>query len=259
MRKGMLEEAEKHLNGRLKSVLILSVLMVSAGMFWTWNGWEEWENAGRIWTAENRTQVILSVWCLLLGIWGIFFSRRRHRPVPDCQVILWHSLDVLGAGWFVEAIAMGYGASAFLFYTGWEEDRVFFVIFALLFSFAAFFMFYSYRKCYILLCNDRIECAGFLGEKIFLLSDVKKIQIIEKRNRYGVMVKVGYRFLSADGKRLFTAGVNMVHVQEFMNCFSDLYQLAALEYVSGKQQEEQEQNLCTGQSFGIKQEHGRRR
>ena len=69
---------------------------------------------------------------------------------------------------------------------------------------------------------------------------------------------MGYRFLSADGKRLFNAGVNMVHVQEFLNCFSDLYQLAALEYVSGKQQEEQEQNLCMGQSFGIKQEHGRR-
>ena len=242
MRKRMMEEAEKHLNGSMKSVLILSVVTMCTGMLWTWNGLEAWKAAGWIWTAENSTRFILGVWCLLPGVWGVHFSRKRHRHIPDCEVILWHSLDVLGAGWFLEAVAMGYTAAAFLFHTGWEEDRVLFVMFAILFSCAAFFLFYGYRKCYILLCDSRIEYRGFFRKKTVPVSDIKKILVIEKRNRNGLMVKVGYRFLGAGEKELFTAGIDMVHVQEFMNHFSDLYQQAATEYVAGKQQEEREQN-----------------
>lgn len=167
MRKRMMEEAEKHLNGSMKSVLILSVVTMCTGLLWTWNGLEAWKAAGWIWTAENSTRFILGVWCLLPGVWGVHFSRKRHRHIPDCEVILWHSLDVLGAGWFLEAVAMGYTAAAFLFHTGWEEDRVLFVMFAILFSCAAFFCFMAIENVIFCCVTVGLNTEAFLGKKQF--------------------------------------------------------------------------------------------
>ena len=242
MRKRMMEEAEKHLNGSMKSVLILSVVTVCTGLLL------DVERVGGVESCrmdlDCRKQYPVHFRRLVSSAWrlGRSFFQKTASSYSGLRGDPVAFIRCTGGGMVSGSGCDGLYGCRLPFHTGWEEDRVLFVMFAILFSCAAFFLFYGYRKCYILLCDSRIEYRGFFRKKTVPVSDIKKILVIEKRNRNGLMVKVGYRFLGADEKELFTAGIDMVHVQEFMNHFSDLYQQAATEYVAGKQQEEREQN-----------------
>lgn len=116
-----------------------------------------------------------------------------------------------------------------------------FLMYALFAAPSAFFVFYVYRTRYLLLYDGQIECRLFLRKKTVPKTDVVQIEIMEKKGRYGSQFITGYRFLGADGKALFTAGKDMVHVQDLMNCFPDLYQQAVMGHLTGKREEEQKQ------------------
>lgn len=225
MKGSMSEQAEKHFNGRLWSVLILSVILICMGMSGVWNELKEWRDGSGV-------LVVVGVWCILLGGWGISFSKKRNQCLPDFAVILWFSSVILVRGWVPAMGAAIFAGAAVFSRMDWNEDSVFFVILSMMLFGTALFLLYVYRKRYILLHDGRIICRYYIRRKVFSQSDVKEIRVMEARYRGGPLIKTGYRFMGVNGKTLFFVERDMVHVQEFMNQFPELYQKEAVVYAA---------------------------
>ena len=242
MNENMTEQAEKHFNGRLWSVLILSVLMICAGIYWAGAGLEKWKLEGKITISGSGAFLLFGICGVLLGIWGLCFSRKRNQKIPKHAVVLWASTDFLVMGWFLETVFLICAGLYFMFRDRAGSDIKYgFLMYALIAAPFAFLSFYVYRKKCLLLYDGQIEYTGFLKTKRYSVLDVKQIRIMKQKNRYGSEFITGYSFLGEDGKALFTAGKSMVHVQEFMNQFSELYRQAAMEHLTDRQKEEQKQ------------------
>ena len=234
MKGSMSEQAKKHFNERLWSVLILSVFLICVGAYWICIGLAEWKLGGGLAMFGNGGSILLGVWNVLFGMWGLRISGKWHYTFPEHAVIVWYSEDSFIMGWFAGIVSMICAGLYFMFRAKGDFDIAFLcMLYALLSVPFAFWLFYGYRKICLLLYDDQIECRYLFRKQVFSKSDVNQIRIIERKDRrYDSIVYTGYRFLDENGKTLFTAGKDMVHVQEFMNRFPELYQKEAVIYTA---------------------------
>lgn len=234
------EQAEKHFNKVLKGPLVLAVLTISIGALLLITGVNELIVAPTTPVLCCVAMILVGAGHVMIGIWGVSFSKRRRIEFLPDALILYERGIILVLGWLTWVLAGIFTVATFCFCLEYEPGAsMVFSVLGVVLLFLAFTFFALYRNRRIVLQRSLVERVDLFGRSV-TYSRVEVLGMIKNR------LVGGYIFIGSNGKSLFSCERSMVNSAAF------LHEMSAQMYgeQSGYTEERQEmKDVLLGEAF----------